>query len=818
MKSDPQAVDGAYLEVAVALPVHGTYTYRIPEGFSQRISPGRRVLVSFGQRRVTGYVLGATAPGDQADAKPIIEVLDQSPLFPSAMIPLFKWAAGYYLYPLGQVIAGALPGGLNLVEQPYVALTPMGRQALAANSPRGLEDEILARLERGPQRRRELDTGAAGRIPAAVLQALQTRGWVTLERRLGSGRTHPKTVRYVARERLDLPTDGLSGAQSGLLQALGQESELSLRDLRARVPGAGRLVARLCAAGYLRLFDKPVYRDPFGEPISADTPPVLTEEQRQAVDRVTAALGRGYAAFLLSGITGSGKTEVYLRAAAEAIARGGSVVVLVPEIALISQMEHRFRARFGECVALLHSGLSDGERFDQWQRILKGEAAIAIGARSAVFAPFRQVGLIIVDEEHDASYKQDSLLRYHARDLALVRASQQQGVVLLGSATPSIQSYHNVRVRKYHELRLTRRIENRPLPEITVVDLREARHDRGARRFITPLLEREMRAALSRGEQVLLFLNRRGYASFPLCATCGRPVRCKNCDVTLTHHQKARAFKCHHCGYSRAAASACPACGSPAIKLLGMGTEKLQAAAQALFPEARVARLDKDTTLRKGSILRILKGLRDGRIDVLVGTQMVAKGHDFPNITLVGIICADLTLSFPDFRSGERTFQLLAQVSGRAGRGSAPGRVVLQTYAPGHFSIQAAREQNFRAFYESELPFRKALGYPPFSRLAQLKISGRDAARTADAARSLGENGLRLLAADAYLARAIELLGPVEAPLSKIASRYRWQILLKGRETGPLHRFLERLAPAGFSGALGRDIRVAVDIDPVFML
>ena len=380
-----------------------------------------------------------------------------------------------------------------------------------------------------------------------------------------------------------------------------------------------------------------------------------------------------------------------MQVAAEAMKTGRSVLVLVPEIALITQMERRFRARFGDCVSVLHSALSAGERYDQWTRILQGETTITIGARSAIFAPFDNLGVIIVDEEHDSSYKQEGKLRYNARDLAVVRAKQNDCIAILGSATPSIQSYYNVTTHKFTELTLTKRVEERRLPDIRIVDLRQTRDARGIERFISPDLHSAMKQSLDRGEQVLLFLNRRGYASFPVCAACGQAMRCKYCDISLTLHQRSNAYRCHYCGYSRAATSSCDICGSTKIKHLGLGTEKLEEMLTSLFSQARIARMDRDTTIRKGSIIKLLKGLKNQTIDILVGTQMVAKGHDFPNITLVGIICADLSLSFPDFRAGERTFQLLAQVAGRAGRGDRPGQVILQTYNPDHFCIAAAQ-------------------------------------------------------------------------------------------------------------------------------
>jgi primosomal protein N' (replication factor Y) len=467
---------------------------------------------------------------------------------------------------------------------------------------------------------------------------------------------------------------------------------------------------------------------------------------------------------------------------------------------------------------VLHSGLTAGQRYDQWLRIRRGEVQIAIGARSAVFAPFQRTGLIVVDEEHDTSYKQEGSLRYNACDLAVVRAKLDKGVVLLGSATPSIQSSYNASQKKYVELTLGKRVEERSLPEITVVDLRKTRDLRGSGRFITAELHQAMTDSLARGEQVLLFLNRRGFASFPVCRDCGESIKCKNCDISLTLHRQVNAFKCHYCGFMRPTTTVCDKCGSAHIKNLGLGTEKVESFVAELFPAARVARMDRDTTSRRGAIVRILKDLRHRRIDILIGTQMVAKGHDFPLITVVGILCADLSMSFPDFRAGERTFQLLAQVAGRAGRGDKPGKVILQTYNPEHFSIQAAQNQDFREFYRQEILFRRALKYPPFSRIIQVKIAGRDKRQTETHARSLGEVCRRLGQQDDVLRKSVDVMGPIEAALARIAGKYRWQILLKGQRAGTLHRFVWRVMrenPALFNR---RGVTVAVDVDPFFMM
>ena len=495
-----------------------------------------------------------------------------------------------------------------------------------------------------------------------------------------------------------------------------------------------------------------------------------------------------------------------------------AVLILSPEIALISQMERRFRARFGDRVAVLHSGLSAGERFDQWQRILHREIPIVMGARSAIFAPLTQLGMIVVDEEHDPSYKQESTLRYNARDLAIVRAKLENCIALLGSATPSIQSYFNVLSNKYTELRLDQRVEQRPLPQIEVVDLRQSRDMRGIQRFITPKLHAAMKDALDSGEQVLLFLNRRGFATFPVCASCGQPIKCNNCDISMTVHQHAQLYQCHYCGYRRPLTTTCDQCGSSKIKHLGMGTEKLEGAVQKLFPEARMGRMDRDTTARKGSIVKLLKELRHHHIDILVGTQMVAKGHDFPKITLVGIICADLSLSFPDFRASERTFQLLAQVAGRAGRGQRSGRVILQTYAPENISVSAAKNQDFRAFYKTEIEFRKSLNYPPFSRLVLIRISGKNAGKTESVANAIGTDCLQMKTTHPSFRSSIDIMGPIEASLPRIAKYYRWHILLKGRRPKILRHFIRTMVFGHSRHFNHRDVTVTVDIDPIFML
>jgi len=810
--------DTAYIEVAVALPVFHTFTYIAAEPFKDALQPGTRVLVPFGRRRITGYVFGFIQNTEHQDLKPILDILDEQPLFPVAMVPFFNWIAEYYKYPIGEVVKYALPGGLNIYDYSMISITEKGRSAYESEQlPPGAE-AVLKHLLAGPCRSSSLHKIGNQKVSRDLLLKIEKIGWIARKRKLSGASTKARLERFIRLADNSLPMDRQSKPRQKIMAMLKDDQEIALKLIKEKVPTAAALIKPLENSGHIRIVHKRVFRDPFGESIKPDTAPRLNREQGQAVAQACRSLNQGYHPFLLKGVTGSGKTEVYMQVAAEVLKRGRPVLVLVPEIALITQIERRFRARFGECVSVLHSGLSAGQRYDQWTRIMQGEAMIAIGARSAIFAPFDNLGVIIVDEEHDSSYKQEGKLRYNARDLAVVRAKQNGCLVILGSATPSIQSYYNVTTNKFTELILTKRVEDRNLPEIQIVDLRQSRGARGSHPFITPELHSAMEETLERQEQVLLFLNRRGFANFPVCGACGEAMRCKNCDISLTLHQRANAYRCHYCGYRRAAPSPCDVCGSPQIKHLGLGTERLEKMLTEQFSQARVARMDRDTTRRKGSIIKLLKGVKDQAIDILVGTQMVAKGHDFPNITLVGIVCADLSLNFPDFRAGERTYQLLAQVAGRAGRGDRPGRVILQTYNPQHFCISAARSQDFTAFYQQEISFRQALAYPPFTRMIQLKISGKDPAETKNHANLVGDHCRRLKATHAAHYRSIEVMGPIEASLTRIAGRYRWQILLKGSNTGALHQFINQLRAEQHSCFLHRRVQVAIDVDPVFLM
>jgi primosomal protein N' (replication factor Y) len=565
--------------------------------------------------------------------------------------------------------------------------------------------------------------------------------------------------------------------------------------------------------GAVRLFEKEVSRGPGPAPTlgKSENGIVLNEAQTIVLDEIRKCLASGrFSPCLLYGVTGSGKTEVYLRAIAEVLEGDGGAVYLVPEIALTAQLLSRIGGRFPQQeIAVLHSGISQSARYDQWKRIRRGEVRVVVGARSALFAPVRNLRLIVVDEEHDPSYKQDDRLRYNARDLALVRGRFEETTVILGSATPAIQSYFHAVEGRYHRLTLPARIDDRPLPCVEVVDLKTERDERG----LTPLLSRTLigaiRETLAEGRQTLLFLNRRGFHTHLFCPDCGHVFSCPNCDISLTHHASEGVLKCHHCDFTAQPAVLCPSCKGSRVRSYGAGTERVEGEVKTLFPKARVARMDSDTTTGPGASGRILRSLDRGEIDILIGTQMITKGHDFPAITLVGVVAADASLNIPDFRAAERTFQILTQVSGRGGRGDQPGRVVIQTFTPDHYAIRRAREHDYAGFYADEIPLRRQLAYPPFSRLIALQFSSLKKAEGEKAVAALGARARELAAT--MTAGKTEVIGPAEAPLARIRGRYRWQLLLKGKESRSLHLLSEKLLEG-----TGRDsLEVHVDVDPV---
>ena len=812
-----------YLEVAVSAPIGRPLTYLPPDDCQQHLIPGMRVLVPLAGRKVTGYILSAidSAPAGQK-IKAIYEVLDSKPLFPAEQVRFFKWIAKYYHYPIGEVIKTALPAGLTKKSGRRILLTATGRE----NIPEVVEIELkntpwlASLLDKG-----EISPHVTGKLwptkDRRLLEFWEKNGWVTINSELVGGSAKTKTEICCALTEGADSADNLKISEQKTIEVLKKISTLTnrrfvpRREITHEYPGAGKGLRFLEQKGFILFEEQQVYRDPFGESfLESDIPEVLTTEQKKALDSILPAIKKGfYSPFLLHGVTGSGKTEVYLQAAAHALEQGRSILVLVPEIALATQLEAHFLARFGSRVALLHSGLTSGQRFDQWGRVMQGKADVVIGARSAIFAPLAKPGLIIVDEEHDSSYKQDDGFRYHGRDLAVLRANQSEAVVILGSATPSVTSYYHASKGKYQLLNLEKRIEDRPLPKVEVVNMQSIKTVSGKPPVFSPVLMKNLRENLANGEQSLVFLNRRGFANFMICKDCGQTVQCQHCHISLTLHKAGGKLLCHYCGFTVPSKTACFNCQSTSLTAIGTGTERLEKELSEILPDARIARLDRDTCLKRNDYIKVLRGVHKGETDILLGTQMITKGHHFPNITLVGIVLADTGLGLPDFRAGERTFQLISQVTGRAGRGEKPGRVIIQTFQPEHHSIKMAQSHDYSGMYARETDLRKNLGYPPFSRIINIKIEGRDEKNVQDTATRLAT-----LARKFQKKSQPEILGPAPAPLTRLRDRYRWQILLKGEKLGLLHGFLQSIEGEISSvGTVGK-VKVSIDVDPEYMM
>ncbi|MDG4476013.1 replication restart helicase PriA [Thiovibrio frasassiensis] len=811
-----------YLEVAVAAPLPQTLTYAaLRDG--RVAKPGQRVLVPLSGRLLTGYVLALSEEKPEFRLKPIADLLDDFPVFPEKLVPFFRWVARYYHYPIGEVIRGALPGGLTSQSGRRLKITEAGLHYFQREQPQLIQDtpwlaNLTANKKLSAATVRKLWRGKERRL----IEQWAEQGLLTVEQIISGASIGQKTESCVLLAQEAASPETLASLKPSEAKTLALLEEMRTpaaqgiprRELTALYRGAGKPLAALAAKGLISLVERPVYRDPFGEtPPFFPRPAQLTVDQENALAQLNPAIRqKKYSAFLLHGVTGSGKTEVYLQAAETTLALGRSVLVLVPEIALATQLEAHFLSRFGETVALLHSGLARGERFDQWQRVVSGEARIVIGARSAIFAPLGDPGLIIVDEEHDGAYKQEDSLRYQGRDLALLRGSQGGATVLLGSATPSLISYQHALSGKYTLLTLPARIENRPLPQVELVDLQAVNTVSGRPPLFSPQLKQALRATLSRGEQSLVFLNRRGFAGCMLCSDCGQAVQCPHCRITLTLHKGRGELVCHYCGFATNSRTVCTNCRSLNLAPIGFGTERIEEELTGMFPKARIARLDHDTTRNRQDFLRILRAVHEREVDILVGTQMITKGHHFPHVTLVGIVWADAGLGMPDYKGGERTFQLLAQVTGRAGRGEQPGKVIVQTHQPTHYSIAAARDHDYPRFFAKEMGLRKALGYPPFSRLINLVLDGEQEEGVQSRASLLAAKGKSLL--PRY--RRTAILGPAPAPLARLRGRFRWQILLKGPDLEELHGLCLELEQE--QSRLGAAVNLSVDVDPENML
>ena len=783
-----------YCEVALPRPLLQTFSYRLPAEMAGRARPGCRVMVPFRRGRAVGCITALSDECAIGSVKSVGALLDEEPLLSDRLLRLCRWAADYYVAPIGLLLRAALPPGL---------LTASADGATSKAAPR-LERQVI-RLTR------ELPTLTARR-EAFGRAHRQREAYETLESLGGSS-----TAAHL--------TTGL-GFSRAVLKGLVEKglARLEVEAVR-RDPWAG-MEAAIAAAG-----------NGSPAPPRADDPgPGARLQPTPAQARAIAEL-RAQAALpdpgvtLLRGVTGSGKTLVYLDLLEEVVERSGrSAILLIPEISLTPQTVGRFRARFGDRVAILHSGLSPGERFDEWEAIRRGVKPVVIGARSAVFAPVVDLGAIILDEEHEGSYKQSETPRYHARAVAAMRARLEGCLCLLGSATPSLESWKNATDGRYRLLELGERVTGQPLPTVELIDLRGAREaarrgeeasEASASEEAAPgplVLSEPLRAAvaerLARGEQVILLLNRRGYATFVQCLECGKVWSCTRCSVSLTYHRRRRRLLCHHCGFEAELPARCDECGAPGPTCSGLGTEQVERRLGELFPAASVARMDMDTTGTKWAHFKILERVRRGEIDILLGTQMIAKGLDFPGVTLVGVVNADVSLNLPDFRASERTFQLLSQVAGRAGRGSEPGRVLVQTSYPEHFALEAAAAHDYAAFAQRELADRLEPGYPPHRKLANLVLSGSHEGRVADAAVELAR-WTRELIADRRL-EGVEVVGPAPCPIDRLRGRWRWHFLLKADAAstlGPLLRYLGERRARGIGGA-----RLEIDRDPEALL
>jgi primosomal protein N' (replication factor Y) len=814
-----------FVEVALPVPLRRTFTYKVTANNASRVQIGTRVVVPFGKRMLTGYVLDIfdqLPPESDVQVekiKSISDVLDEEPILTGEIIKLARWTADYYLSFIGEVLRASLPAGMSGKGQRQFSISSEGRSSLSGMLlPRHDREHVLSYLEEtGTVSEKDL-TKTFGPSASKIIKALSAENLINVSHApVGAGMKpkRRKVVRLIESYTTEEGDKPLNAAQKRVISTLSiAGGEMPYTDLLTEADVGGSPVGTLEKRGRIEVFVEEVMRDPLS---GSDLPELdnwaLTDEQQAAFSAITEALNdNDYKAFLLHGVTGSGKTEIYIRAMRETLDRGKSALMLVPEIALTPVFSRRLRAVFGSSVAILHSSLTPGERYDEWRRIHRGEARIAIGTRSAVFAPLQDIGLVIVDEEHDGSYRQHESPFYHARDAAVVRANFASAVVVLGSATPALETYYNAKKGKYEYLRLSKRVAERKLAVAETIDMRQVFKKFGKDIPFSPQLLEAIEETHLNGEQSIILLNRRGFSQFVLCRTCGESIKCINCDITLTYHRRDKKLVCHYCNYQIDPPAKCPACASEYLYFVGEGTEKLEDELRRRFPTLRISRVDRDTIAKRRDMENILSDFSRGELDMLVGTQMIAKGHDFPNVTLVGVVSVDLGLGLPDFRAAERTFQLLTQVAGRAGRGDLAGRVLIQTYYPEHYALQHAREQDYLGFYDEEIRFREKMGYPPFFSLASILIKHSDLGVALENARKV-----RKALDEANSSKACRILGPAPASLARLKGEHRIQILIKSPNRRVLRETID-LALA-LAEEMGADMRtVFTEIDPLNLM
>jgi primosomal protein N' (replication factor Y) (superfamily II helicase) len=813
----------SYCNVALPVPLRSLFTYSIPDQLREIIRPGVRVLVPFRKKSLIGVVIDlSTTPPRDTKIRDVTKSIDHTPSLTPKLIELGQWIANYYLAPVGEVFRTMLPPPTEIRTQRLIVVTSAGREAASSLSSgefsHGLsrnEADFIAKLAAKTD---PLPYSAASKfkLDAAAIDHLRKQNLIEIRESL-LGRK-PKTQRVVAwksQSQTESPAP-LDEKAVRVRDQLIERGPLPLPHVLKLANVSRAIIDRMLRANLLESWEERL--DPADDPFdSGYEAPVheLNAGQEFAFNAIKARFELGeFGTLLLYGVTGSGKTEVYMRAVQETLARGKTAIVLVPEIALTLWVGRQCRAWFGarfEGVAVLHSALSDVERAREWWRVRNGEARVVVGTRSAVFAPLENLGLIIVDEEQESSYKQEETPRYHGRDVAIVRAKFENAIALLGSATPSLETYHHARSGKYELLTLPARVANRSMASVEIIDMREdfqRTHKAGP---ISTALHDGITECLKQGTQALVLINRRGYSWSVLCRSCGNSVQCVNCSISMTYHKARNRLECHYCGSIQSVPKVCPKCQSKYIYFFGEGSEHLEERLHKEFPGARIARLDRDTARTKPQYQETLGAFAGGAIDILVGTQMLAKGHDFQRVTLVGVISADSSLHLPDFRAAERTFQLLTQVAGRAGRGDLPGRVLIQTYYPDHYAIQDAVRQDYASFFERETHFRRAMQYPPFTSLANVIIRDTNLEKAIRYARLLSE----------YFApnngKSLRVLGPATAPLARLKTEHRYQFLLKSPRRSVLTNVLSGALPYADAKEIPQTA-ILVDMDPLDLL
>jgi len=803
-----------YCDVAVPVPLDATFTYMLPEELAEPCVGGR-VIVSFREKRLCGIVTELHDREPSFKAKPIQQVLDSTPALTPELMELGRWIAHYYIAPIGEVLRTMLPLSAEFRRATGYRITERGLEALHEASTIG--SSRRARVEPEQQMReyavlnrlvdgelvREATLREASGASRGVLHGLLRKKWIAREDLSG--------VRDASRNNqvatLKTVEGKLNANQQTIVDHLrAQPGERALVSAIRKLAVPRTTLQTLVRKGIVEITEEPARFHVSGlKPRKLEF--LFNPAQNAALKQIEEAVDAGtFFSMLLHGVTGSGKTAVYLSAMQSMLAQGRSAILLVPEIGLTPAMAADLHQIFGDEVAILHSALTDDERAEQWKRIRRGESRIVVGTRSAIFAPVPDLALIVVDEEHDHSYKQDETPRYHARDVAVMRAKMNNAVVVLGSATPSLETYYNARQGKYRLMELAERIEQRPLPKVEIIDMRVEFQRTKQDHVLSEQLNAALGERLERGEQAMVLLNRRGYSAFVLCRECGETVQCKNCAIAMTYHKREHRLVCHYCGFMRPAPKTCPKCGSEYVQYLGTGSERLEHLLHSMFPQARIARLDRDTVRGRDDLESVLSALQARDVDLLVGTQMIAKGHDIPNVTLVGVVGSDSALGLPDFRAAERTFQLLTQVAGRAGRGETPGKVILQTYFPEHYAIQFAAAHDYQGFYEKEARFRSWMHYPPFNALSKVLV------RSSQLDEALNWSGILGKWFAVTKLDGVRVMGPAAAPIVRLKTEYRYHFLLKSASRERMNRALRAMLEHAVEKKIPRT-NLVVDVD-----